>query len=231
MIFASVATLFILYGIMTIFFIVHERVSADLEDSCLGSGQNNSSPVREYFVNTSDVALRPNQGWAGSALGFEKFHSQPPSATGLSEACEPENYSGCKLQGIASSYVLADPTKLYSMHCPLGHFCLLEAHYLVNERWQLDARPYPMHNETYPHQLSLAVDYLTKKKFFHLVVQGPASGTVYFTAIRFQKIYTFHRTRSPRHPHFSRSFQRTKSCPVHLRYGTPDGLLSLTPQL
>ncbi|KAJ9084203.1 hypothetical protein DSO57_1026894 [Entomophthora muscae] len=152
------------------------------------------------------------------------FHSHPPTAEQTLDNCNPGYHADSTLEVVETSYILANISKITSVACPAGRFCLLKARYSSGE-WKVDGHHFPYTGTGQNGKLATIIASLIKNKIYHLTIQGPVSGEVAFTNIRYQTNYTFQRRGTGRSI-TSRRLSSTKTCRVALENGAPDGLLS-----
>ncbi|KAJ9084019.1 hypothetical protein DSO57_1028557 [Entomophthora muscae] len=174
------------------FYYTYELVSR-IESGSLARGSN---PFASFVIDKG-IKLAKYTGWAADLL--ERVNST-----------------------LKKSFFRLDTKvlQLSIVRCPAHHFCLIESKF--DKEWYLKVTPYPTSLDHYPSQLSRQIEQATYQGIYFLVVRGPISGMLSFSAILYHQQYSL---ASPQ----PIGFNRSNPCPVTLGSGAPDGILTFLP--
>ncbi|KAJ9084202.1 hypothetical protein DSO57_1026893 [Entomophthora muscae] len=216
----------VIYGGLIAIFSAHAAFKEIPEDgSChetfLVSTTHSTAPKGCFKVN-NQILLSSTQGWSGSKSNFTLLHSHHPSAKHLLGDCQPTFLAEYSLGAVESSYGMAKGKKVSNVSCPAGYFCLIKTNY-SDKYINVDVQHYQAIESKPPTELDLILS-----KSHHLVIKGPASGDVVFTAIQYRVISSYYDLVHRPALH-TKNFTNTKSCQVTFENGIPDGILSFNP--
>ncbi|KAJ9071296.1 hypothetical protein DSO57_1038298 [Entomophthora muscae] len=172
------------------------------------------------IVASEPFELLPNQGWAGNGTQFIKFHTSIPSPNNLKSPCMRDLKN---IQAVEGSYHKSlNEQNLTILLCPSEHFCVFESYLHSNQTWAFNKT-----NFKHPSSLTQHLKNLVQSSIYHLVVHGPASGTIGFRAIQYRASYTLKQKY-----HLYQRFKQVsvfENCQVYLPTGAHDGVLTFNP--
>lgn len=225
MLVVTTSTAILLYAVVAAIFLIFAAEDANVDEKHCHAWYpvdvEGDKPAEACFVLNDELELAQHQAWLGSAENFTRFHRQPPSAI-----CEPEHPVDYTLKLVEASYRLGRTTDLGYLNCPKAAFCLVEARF--NGGWKINVQSFPAQRDAQgdaqgDHPPRLRERAALVATMYRLVVGGPARGPLSFVAINYSANHTLV-DKLTEHNLYPRVATRTRSCPVVLERGIPDGI-------
>ncbi|KAJ9049113.1 hypothetical protein DSO57_1027980 [Entomophthora muscae] len=230
MIFASLATILGICACLSILSILFEATQYGFKARGCQNGFHvkGQASTKGCFI-PKEIKLLKGQRWIQSNRNFTIFHQQPPSADTISGECRPTKPDGFFLDGFEAYYIATKTKYLALKQCPEKHYCIVKGLFFAGGIWRLTYELYATTNKHHQAKFKKSINDLKQSNLYHLVLQGPTSGTITFTPIHYRQKFNY------KQYHFDVGLSRrkdhaiTRSCTIVLKDRLIDGIFGFSP--